>query len=248
MEQKLLPIIICLIAIILIKNLNNLEYIKNKLINKIKEANLEKYFLNLKTNFLIDNNSKKDDNTEDEEELSASEETLNIVNKLHTAMIDKKSKIYFDISIDNKKMGRIVFKLFTDIVPKTCKNVLDLCKNKAYKNNKFHRLVKDFCIQGGDITNNDGNGGISIYGNKFDDENFKIKHDRPGIISMANSGPNTNNSQFFITFQKISNLDNKHVAFGEIIDGLDKLKELNTLNSINEEPNNNIIIEDCGVL
>ena len=109
-------------------------------------------------------------------------------------------------------------------------------------------MVKNFCIQGGDITNNNGTGGISIYGNNFNDENFKIKHNKKGIISMANKGPNTNNSQFFITFKELPELDDKHVAFGEIIEGYEILDIFNNLNTNNENPIDEIIIEDCGLI
>lgn len=144
---------------------------------------------------------------------------------------------YFDIQIgDDKNINRIVFQLFDDEVPKTCKNFRYLCshglfnKDKpSYQDTSFHRVIKDFMIQGGDITRNDGTGGYSIYGENFNDENFNLTHNQPGILSMANAGPNTNNSQFFITIKKTPWLDNKHTVFGIVINGFDVVKKIEEL-------------------
>lgn len=160
----------------------------------------------------------------------------------------KEDLVFMDISVNNKKIGRIIIKLFSDIVPKTAKNFRELCK-KHYKNAPFHRIIKDFMIQGGDFTNENGTGGYSIYGHKFEDENFKLDHDRPYLLSMANSGPNTNGSQFFITTNKTSHLDGKHVVFGEVIKGLDVIDDLNNVETgMSDKPEYDIRISNCGIL
>ena len=234
MKNMNLLVITILLLFIVCKDLTNLDFLK-------KIPIINNFYLNKK----IEN---KKIEVEEDEDLTASEDTLNIVNELHSQIVSSKNNIYFDILIDNKNHGKLVFELFNNTVPKTCRNFIDLCKNKAYKNNKFHRLIKDFCIQGGDITNNDGTGGISIYGKTFEDENFNIKHDDIGILSMANKGPNTNNSQFFITFKPTPWLDGKHVAFGKIKSGINLLKNFNNLEVNNDKPINNILIFDCGLI
>jgi len=156
--------------------------------------------------------------------------------------------VYIEIENNGVVMGKIIIKLFDKIVPKTCNNFRKLCETKKYITAPFHRIIKDFMLQSGDFTNYNGTGGVSIYGKQFEDENFKLNHDKPYLLSMANAGPNTNGSQFFITTTKTPHLDGLHVVFGEVIEGFELVKKLNTTKTDSDDkPIDNIIISDCGL-
>ncbi|CAF4792145.1 unnamed protein product, partial [Rotaria sp. Silwood1] len=170
-------------------------------------------------------------------------------------------RCFFDIKIDDEDAGRIVFELYNDICPRTCENFRCLCtgekgrgltlyKKLYYKGCYFHRVVKNFMIQSGDFTEGNGTGGESIYGGTFNDENFQIKHDRPYLLSMANRGPNTNGSQFFITTSEASHLDGKHVVFGHVVSGqsvVDAIENI-SVDSSNSRPSKDVVISHCGQL
>ncbi|CDU18114.1 hypothetical protein YYC_04640 [Plasmodium yoelii 17X] len=164
-------------------------------------------------------------------------------------------KAYFDISINDKPIGRIVFGLYGKVAPKTVENFVSICKGTVvndkmlnYTNSIFHRIIPNFMAQGGDITNFNGTGGLSIYGSRFEDENFTLKHTKRGMLSMANAGRNTNGSQFFILFVPTPWLDGRHVVFGEVIEGIEKLVQIEAVGTDSGKPLSRVLVTKSGVL
>ncbi|ESK90674.1 cyclophilin [Moniliophthora roreri MCA 2997] len=162
-----------------------------------------------------------------------------------------KANVFFDIAVNSQPAGRIVFKLYDDAVPRTAKNFRELATGQhgfGYVGSSFHRIIPNFMVQGGDFTNHNGTGGKSIYGDKFPDENFKFKHSKPGLLSMANAGPNTNGSQFFITTVVTSWLDGRHVVFGEVVEGMDVLKNIEAQGSEGGKPKQKVTVTSSGTV
>ncbi|MGE5152979.1 MAG: peptidylprolyl isomerase [Bdellovibrio bacteriovorus] len=167
-------------------------------------------------------------------------------------------KVALDVTIGGEPAGTLTLELFADVVPKTAENFRALCtgekgmgksgKPLSYAGSPFHRIIPGFMIQGGDFTRGNGTGGESIYGEKFADENFNLKHTGPGILSMANAGPNTNGSQFFITVAETSWLDGKHVVFGKVVDGMDVLKKMEDQGTRSGQTKSPVMLSACRQL
>ena len=188
---------------------------------------------------------------EDYIELYAKEFNNNAITELNIKVGKGTKDVYMNIQIGSVVAGQLKIQVRNDIVPITSTNFITLITGElgyGYKNCVFHRIIPNFMIQGGDFISQNGYGGKSIYGDQFDDENFELKHTGPGILSMANSGPNTNQSQFFITTVATPHLDNKHVVFGRVIDGMDIVKKMEMTGSADGVPSEEIKIIECGLL
>jgi cyclophilin family peptidyl-prolyl cis-trans isomerase len=255
-------VIVCIILYLFIKK-NSFNFFNN-IFSKLKKVDPEKQEKDIDqisdqiSNEVVKNtndddidddiasifNDQKDDKTDDEDiENIFGDSTPDPKD----VIVGHKEHVYLDISVDNS-VTRVIIELRGDVVPKTCKNFIELCKDKKYKGTKFFRILKDFMIQGGDFINNNGTGRTSIYGTTFKDENFVLKHER-GVISMANSGPDTNGCQFFITTAPQPHLDDKHVVFGKVIKGMDGVDYISNLEVDKEGKTfQDVVVTDCGIL
>lgn len=167
-------------------------------------------------------------------------------------------RCYFDMNIDNRPAGRVVFQLYEQLAPQTTENFRALCTGEKgngafggplhYKGGYFHRIIPGFVLQGGDITQGDGTGGASVFGGPFKDESFAVQHDKPFLLSMANAGPDTNTSQFFITVCPAPWLNEKHCVFGEVVDGYEVLQRIEDVGTPTGKPYKRVVIAECGQL
>jgi cyclophilin family peptidyl-prolyl cis-trans isomerase len=244
-----------------IENIKNTENINN--INNINDRDDNKSIISISRKSMDNEDIKQEENIEENIEQEENQDIdFNYDYILDNENIDfdlipKNTNVYFDIGTKDKFYGTIIFKLYDDICPITANNFRKLSvkspieddNQPAYTGCNFFRIIKNFMIQSGDFEHNDGNGGVSIYGEHFEDENLTINLDKPGLLVSANKGPNTNNSQFFITTSPAHHLDGKHVVFGEVISGMDIVKIIEDMN-VNDEyyPTTEIYIRQSGLL
>lgn len=238
LQQILISILILLIIY--------LVYYYGVKFNYITPLNFNQIFNQITDDTIIDDkiNCKQDDFITTETQFN------NIFENYIQSKTHHRQCVFIDINIGDEFIGQIQIELFDDIVPHTCKNFIYFIQNH-YIGSIFHRIINNFMIQGGDYINSNGTGSNSIYGDKFPDENFEIKHNEPYLLSMANAGPNTNGCQFFITLDSLPSLDNKHVVFGKLIDNesieiINKLALVETDN--NDKPTVDCKIVNCGLL
>eukprot|EP00834_Sanchytrium_tribonematis_P002838 NODE_96_length_20709_cov_1.429161.p7 type:complete len:287 gc:universal NODE_96_length_20709_cov_1.429161:3579-4439(+) len=219
-----------------VENMNN-----NLLLNRIIKCSISKH--------KVRNFSKPLWEDEDYLQLYSKQFEGNSISEMNLKVEGETKQLYFTVQIGNILAGKIIIQIRNDIVPKTSENFFKLTTGElgfGYKNCIFHRIIPGFMLQCGDFLNNNGSGGKSIFGDQFDDENFSLKHTGPGIVSMANSGKNTNSSQFFITTVAAPWLDDKHVVFGRVVDGMDVVKKIEATGSKDGVPSQIVKIIDCG--
>jgi len=227
------------------------KIIKKRIINKQFRPDVDS---NIFINNLDEPNIQKNINPvliESEDNYQLTEGALDQLDNVFNEYMQSKKRphVFFDIGTNGEVVGRIIIELYDDVVPYTVNNFIHMVQNN-YKNSIFHRIIKDFVIQGGDFINGDGTGSTSIYGDKFKDENFNLKHDSKYLLSMANSGPDTNGCQFFITLNKTPHLDGKHVVFGKVISDPNNVIDYlsNVIVNPNDRPATDCVIYDCGII
>jgi len=242
-------------------NINHLisEYSKDDLLKLVNAMVSE---VDGASQFIVSYTSSESNNTNNDEERTTTTSSIPKKSSISGSEIHGTTsvnpRVFFEISIGGQVAGIVTIELFKDKVPRTAENFRALCTGEMgmgvngkllhFKGSVFHRIIPDFMCQGGDFTRGNGTGGESIYGEKFEDENFRLKHMGPGTLSMANSGPDTNGSQFFITTVKTNWLDGKHVVFGKVVDGYNVVEDMEKVGTSNGRTKKKVVITDCGQL